>query len=128
MLRATLYQGNPSTNHKLWNTGSTEKYIETIKCLFGHNDWEMKTIEQSAVVEDNGGNSLVQNNNDQSTQTNNDNVVNETDEDNNPEFVIPPDTSQEEYCFCRPCITNEKNPEKCGGMIVQRPLTKEIQV
>jgi hypothetical protein len=55
----------------------------------------MKIIEQSAVVEKNGGNSHVQNNNDQSTQTNNDNVENEADEDDNPEFVIPPDTSQE---------------------------------
>ena len=44
--------------------------LETIKCLFGHSDWEMKIIEQSAVVEGNGGNSHVQNNTDQSTQTN----------------------------------------------------------
>jgi hypothetical protein len=29
--------------------------LETIKCLFGDNDWEMKIIEQSAVVEENGG-------------------------------------------------------------------------
>jgi hypothetical protein len=115
----------------------------------------MRIIEQSAVVEENGGNSHVQNNTDQSTQTNNDNVANETDEDDNSEFAIPPDTSQEEcqYCFCRPCITNEQNKQmwwhdraeaphqrnssvgrasqmnktnKCGGMIVQRPLTKEI--
>jgi hypothetical protein len=43
--------------------------LETIKCLFGDNDWEMKIIEQSAVVEENGGNSHVPNNNDQSTQT-----------------------------------------------------------
>jgi len=87
--------------------------LETIKCLFGHNDWEMKIIEQSAVVEENGGNSHVQNNNDQSTQTNNDNIANEADEGDNPEFVIPPDTSQEEcqYCFCRPCITNEQNKQ-----------------
>ena len=87
--------------------------LETIKYLFGHNDWEMKIIEQSAVVEENGGNSHVQNNTDQSTQTNNDNVANETDEDDNPEFVIPPDISEEEcqYCFCRPCITNEQNKQ-----------------
>ena len=87
--------------------------LETIKCLFGHNDWEMKIIEQAAVVEENGGNSHVQNNNDQSTQTNNDNVANEADEDDNPEFVIPPDTLQEEcqYCFCSPCITNEQNKQ-----------------
>ena len=39
--------------------------LETIKCLFGHSDWEMNIIEQSA----NGRNSHVQNNNDQSTQT-----------------------------------------------------------
>jgi hypothetical protein len=63
--------------------------LETIKCLFGHSDWEMNIIEQSAVVEENGGNSHVQINNDQSTQTNNDNVANDADEDNNPEFVIP---------------------------------------
>jgi hypothetical protein len=51
--------------------------LETIKYLFGHNDWEMKIIEQSAVVEENGRNSHVQNNTDQSTQTNNDNVAND---------------------------------------------------
>ena len=58
--------------------------LETIKCLFGHSDWEMNIIEQSAVVVENGGNSHVQNNNDQSTQTNNDNVANDADEDDNP--------------------------------------------
>jgi hypothetical protein len=26
-LAATLYQGNPDSNHKLWNIGSTERYL-----------------------------------------------------------------------------------------------------
>jgi hypothetical protein len=33
--------------------------LETIKCLFGHNDWEMKIIEQPAVVEGNGATTFV---------------------------------------------------------------------
>jgi hypothetical protein len=27
LLAATLYQGNPDRNHKLWNIVSTERYI-----------------------------------------------------------------------------------------------------
>jgi hypothetical protein len=27
LLAATLYQGNPDRNHKLWNSVSSEKYI-----------------------------------------------------------------------------------------------------
>jgi len=27
LLAATLYQGNPDSNHKLWNIGSTERYL-----------------------------------------------------------------------------------------------------
>ena len=30
MLAATLYQGNPDRNHKLWNIASTEIYIYSI--------------------------------------------------------------------------------------------------
>jgi hypothetical protein len=30
---ATLYQGNPDRNHKLWNIVSTEKYILHIQVL-----------------------------------------------------------------------------------------------
>ena len=26
LLAAILYQGNPDSNHKLWNIGSTERY------------------------------------------------------------------------------------------------------
>jgi hypothetical protein len=85
--------------------------LETIKYLFGHNDWEMKIIEQSAVVEENGGNSHVQNNTDQSTQTNNDNVANETDEDDNPEFVIPPDISEEECDFPSKSVKHNKTQQ-----------------
>jgi hypothetical protein len=104
--------------------------LETIICLFGHSDWEMKIIEQSAVVEENGGNSHVQNNTDQSTQTNNNNVANETDEDDNPEFVLfhrtPHKRNANIVSVGRASQMNKTN--KCGGMIVQRPLTKEIQV
>jgi hypothetical protein len=104
--------------------------LETIICLFGHSDWEMKIIEQSAVVEENGGNSHVQNNTDQSTQTNNNNVENETDEDDNPEFVLfhrtPHKRNANIVSVGRASQMNKTN--KCGGMIVQRPLTKEIQV
>jgi len=28
LLAATLYQGNPDRNHKLWNIVSTERYIQ----------------------------------------------------------------------------------------------------
>jgi hypothetical protein len=38
MIAATLYQGNPDRNHKLWNIGSTERYIlhmqELLECCY----------------------------------------------------------------------------------------------
>jgi hypothetical protein len=33
LLAATLYQGNPDRNHKLWNIASTERYILHIQVL-----------------------------------------------------------------------------------------------
>ena len=30
--------------------------LETIKHLFGHNDWEIKILDDSAVAIENGGN------------------------------------------------------------------------
>jgi hypothetical protein len=33
LLAATLYQGNPERNHKLWNIGSTERYILHMQVL-----------------------------------------------------------------------------------------------
>jgi hypothetical protein len=33
LLAATLYQENPDRNHKLWNIGSTEKYILHMQAL-----------------------------------------------------------------------------------------------
>jgi len=35
LLAATFYQGNPDRNHKLWNIGSTEKYIYHIMAYAG---------------------------------------------------------------------------------------------
>ena len=32
-LAATFYQGNPDMNHKLWNVGSTERYILYMQAL-----------------------------------------------------------------------------------------------
>ena len=38
MIAATLYQGNPDRNHKLWNIGSTERYLlhmqELLECCY----------------------------------------------------------------------------------------------
>jgi hypothetical protein len=33
LLAATLYQGNPDRNHKLWNIVSTERYILHMQML-----------------------------------------------------------------------------------------------
>jgi hypothetical protein len=33
LLAATLYQGNPGWNHKIWNIGSTERYILYMQVL-----------------------------------------------------------------------------------------------
>jgi hypothetical protein len=33
LLAATLYQGNPGRNHKLWNIVSTERYILHMQVL-----------------------------------------------------------------------------------------------
>jgi hypothetical protein len=33
VLAATLYQRNPGWNHKLWNIGSTERYILYMQVL-----------------------------------------------------------------------------------------------
>jgi hypothetical protein len=33
LLAATLYQGNPDSNHKLWNIASTERYILHMQVL-----------------------------------------------------------------------------------------------
>jgi len=33
LLAATLYQGNPDGNHKLWNSVSTERYIIHMQVL-----------------------------------------------------------------------------------------------
>jgi hypothetical protein len=35
LLAATLYQGNPDRNHKLWNIVSTERYILHMPCGAG---------------------------------------------------------------------------------------------
>ncbi|CAG2241946.1 unnamed protein product [Mytilus edulis] len=86
--------------------------LETIKHLFGHNDWEIKILDDSAVAIENGGNAQnLQMTTEQSTQTDN-NDEDEDDEDNDqPGFVIQQDPSKEEcrYCFCRPCITDDQN-------------------
>ncbi|CAG2217142.1 unnamed protein product [Mytilus edulis] len=83
--------------------------LETIKHLFGHNDWEIKILDDSAVAIENGGNAQnLQMTTEQSTQTDN----NEEDEDDDqPGFVIQQDPSKEEcrYCFCKPCITDDQN-------------------
>ncbi|CAC5410207.1 unnamed protein product [Mytilus coruscus] len=83
--------------------------LETIKNLFGHNDWEIKILDDSAVTNEKGWNAQnPQMTTEQSTQTNN----NEEDEDDDqPGFVIQQDPSQVEcrYCFCKPCITDEQN-------------------
>ena len=36
LLAATLYQGNPDRNHKLWNITSTERYILHMQALLDH--------------------------------------------------------------------------------------------
>ena len=33
LIASTLYQGNPDMNHKLWNVGSTERYILYMQAL-----------------------------------------------------------------------------------------------
>jgi hypothetical protein len=40
LLAATLYQGNPYRNHKLWNIGSTEIYILHMQALLGYIQME----------------------------------------------------------------------------------------
>ncbi|CAC5385921.1 unnamed protein product [Mytilus coruscus] len=65
--------------------------LETIKNLFGHNDWEIKILMTLLAL-----------------KTDN----NEEDEDDDqPGFVIQQDPSQVEcrYCFYKPCITDEQN-------------------
>jgi hypothetical protein len=36
LLAATLYQGNPDRNHKLWNIVSTERYILQMQVLLSY--------------------------------------------------------------------------------------------
>ena len=84
--------------------------FETIRNLFGHYDWDMKIVDEA----EKGGNAQV--NAEQGTQTENgqnttDQDSTEQEEDDNTQFTIPQSQSEEEciYCFCRPCITNERN-------------------
>ena len=45
LLAATLYQGNPDTNHKLWNIVLTERYILHIQvlleCCYISYEWKV---------------------------------------------------------------------------------------
>ena len=88
----------------------------------------MIILEESDTTHEKGGN--IQNvhlNREQSTQTNNYGEEERTDD--NPEFLIQQDQSPHEciYCFVSH-VLQMKETDKCGGMIIQRPLIKEIQV
>jgi len=40
LLAATLYQGHPDRNHKLWTIGSTERYTLHMQALVGYIQME----------------------------------------------------------------------------------------
>jgi hypothetical protein len=42
LLAATLYQGNPDRNHKLWNIVSTERYILHMQCCWNVATYKWK--------------------------------------------------------------------------------------
>jgi hypothetical protein len=46
MLAATLYQGNPDRNHKLWNIVSSERYIlcmqVLLQCCYSTYEWKVQ--------------------------------------------------------------------------------------
>ncbi|CAC5402536.1 unnamed protein product [Mytilus coruscus] len=73
--------------------------LETIKNLFGHNDWEIKILDDSAVTNEKGGNAQnPQMTTEQSTQTDN----NEEDEDDDqPGFVTRETLYQNVSCSVR---------------------------
>lgn len=105
-----------NNQNKIVSLELNEGQLEAIKHFFGHNDWDVKIVSQSAA-----GNAEIGGiSNEQSTQTDFEDTLQDGDGNDFPDFVIPQLESEEEceYCFCKPCITSETNkqmwwPESC---------------
>ena len=90
--------------------------LETINCLFGHNDWEMKITMYKTILIKVRKQTMTMLQMKQTKMTIQNFLFHRTPHKSNANIASVGRASQ----------MNKTN--KCGGMIVQRPLTKEILV